>query len=136
MHFFINPRSGVPLYRQLMKQLKTGIAAGILKPDDKIPTVREVALELTINPNTVARAYRELEMEGLLESIQGRGTYVAQGVTPCLQKGETLFQEKVQRLIQEGKQLQLPKEEMEQIFLKILWEGEEWDHEERNRPGS
>ncbi|REJ34885.1 MAG: GntR family transcriptional regulator [Bacillota bacterium] len=72
----INPHSGVPIYVQLVQQVKTAIAAGVLREGDRLPTVRELALELTINPNTVARAYRELERAGFIETTPGRGTYV------------------------------------------------------------
>jgi len=61
----------VPIYRQLVQQIENGIVGGLLKPGDQLPTVREVALELTVNPNTVVRAYRELKMRGLLQNIQG-----------------------------------------------------------------
>jgi len=71
--FLINSRTGVPIYRQLVQQIENGIVGGLLKPGDQLPTVREVALELTVNPNTVARAYRELEMiQGLFIGIPHR----------------------------------------------------------------
>lgn len=119
MQLFINPRSGVPLYRQLMQQLKTGIAAGILKPGERLPTVREVALELTINPNTVARAYKELEMEGLLSTVQGRGTFIKEAPLSS-ERGEEIFREKVRRLIHEGRQIRLSPKVMKEIFLQLL----------------
>ena len=76
MKFAIDPRSGVPLYRQLIEQVKSSIARGGLRPGDQLPTVRQLAVELSINPNTVVRAYRELEIEGVLETHQGSGTFV------------------------------------------------------------
>lgn len=76
MQWHINPHSGVPIYVQLEQQIKTAIAAGVLAQGDRLPTVRELALELTINPNTVARAYRELERAGFIDTTPGRGTYV------------------------------------------------------------
>ena len=76
MKFAIDPRSGVPLYRQLIEQVKFSIARGGLRPGDRLPTVRQLAVELSINPNTVVRAYRELEIEGVLETHQGSGTFV------------------------------------------------------------
>lgn len=135
VRFFINTRSGVPLYRQLMQQLKMGITAGILKPGEKIPTVREVALHLTINPNTVARAYREMEIEGLLKSVQGKGTFVAQRLPLPLLEGEKLFQEKARRLIEEGKQLHLSVKEMRTCFLTVLKKEGRQDHGEKDGPG-
>ena len=76
MQWRVNPHSGIPIYVQIEQQVKTAIAAGVLAEGDRLPTVRELALELTINPNTVARAYRELERAGLIETTPGRGTYV------------------------------------------------------------
>ena len=68
--------SGVPVYRQIMDQVRGGIAMGALRPGDQLPTVRQLAVDLAINPNTVVRAYRELELGGLLESNQGTGTFI------------------------------------------------------------
>ncbi len=72
----IDHKSGVPLYIQIQEQLKSLIAASRLAPGDQLPTIRELSVELTVNPNTVARAYSELEREGLLITQQGRGTFV------------------------------------------------------------
>jgi len=74
--FTIDVRSGVPLYRQIIEQVKFAIARGNLGPGDKLPTVRQLAVDLSINPNTVIRAYRELEIEGVLDTHQGSGTFV------------------------------------------------------------
>src|ERR1700727_1125483 len=75
--FRLDAHSGVPVYRQLIRQVPAAIAAGVLKPVDQLPTVRQVAVDLTINPNTVSRAYREMEIRGLLDTQQGTGTFVA-----------------------------------------------------------
>jgi GntR family transcriptional regulator len=75
--FRLDPRSGVPVYRQLIDQVQGAIAMGVLRPGDQLPTVRLVAVELAINPNTVMRAYRELEIRGFLDTQQGTGTFVA-----------------------------------------------------------
>jgi GntR family transcriptional regulator len=71
-------RSGVPLYRQLIDQVQAAIAMEILIPGDQLPTVRQLAVDLEINPNTVMRAYREMEIRGILDTQQGTGTFVAQ----------------------------------------------------------
>jgi GntR family transcriptional regulator len=68
--------SGVPVYRQVIDQVRGGIASGKLSAGDQLPTVRQLAVDLAINPNTVARAYRELELGGLLETHQGTGTFI------------------------------------------------------------
>lgn len=75
--------SGVPVYRQIIDQILGGIASGTLRPGDQLPTVRQLAVDLAINPNTVVRAYRELEIRGVLDTQQGVGTFItAQRVRP------------------------------------------------------
>ena len=75
--FRLNPHSGVPVYRQLIDQVQAATAAGSLRVGEQLPTVRQVAVDLTINPNTVLRAYREMEIRGFLETQQGSGTFIA-----------------------------------------------------------
>jgi GntR family transcriptional regulator len=75
--FRLDNHSGVPVYRQMIDQVQGAIAMGALRPGDQLPTVRLVAVELAINPNTVMRAYRELEIRGFLDTQQGTGTFVA-----------------------------------------------------------
>jgi GntR family transcriptional regulator len=75
--FAIDLHSGVPVYRQLIDQVRGGIASGALTAGDQLPTVRQLAVDLEINPNTVMRAYRELELGGVLETHQGTGTFIA-----------------------------------------------------------
>src|SRR5215475_11731624 len=75
--FRLDPHSGVPVYRQIIDQVLGGIAAGTLVAGDQLPTVRQVAVDLAINPNTVVRAYRELEIRGTLETQQGTGTFIS-----------------------------------------------------------
>ncbi len=69
--------SGVPVYRQIIDQVRSGMASGALVAGDQLPTVRQLAVDLAINPNTVMRAYRELELSGFLETHQGTGTFIA-----------------------------------------------------------
>ena len=78
MKLQIDHKSGVPFYRQIIEQVKFGIAGGELEPGEQLPTVRQLAVDLSINPNTVIRAYRELEIEGVLDTQQGSGTFVGQ----------------------------------------------------------
>ena len=75
--FRLEMQSGVPVYRQIIDQVLGGIAAGTLSAGDQLPTVRQVAVDLSINPNTVVRAYRELEIRGVLETQQGTGTFIS-----------------------------------------------------------
>ncbi|WP_109485226.1 GntR family transcriptional regulator [Occallatibacter savannae] len=69
--------TGVPVYRQIVDQVRGAVAAGILASGDQLPTVRQLAVDLEVNPNTVVRAYRELEYDGLLETHQGTGTFIS-----------------------------------------------------------
>jgi len=75
--FRFDPHSGVPVFRQIIDQVQAGIAAGALQYGDQLPTVRQVAVDLAINPNTVLRAYREMEIRGIVDTQQGTGTFIA-----------------------------------------------------------
>jgi len=121
LKIFVDTRSGVPIYKQIVQQIEKGIMGGLLKPGDQLPTVREVALELTINPNTVARAYRELEHGGLIESIQGRGTFIAADLPrPTGEDKETIIKEKIEVLIREARQLNISPAKLEKMLKNAL----------------
>ena len=98
-----NPSSGVPIYLQLMEQVKHSIETGALRPGEQLPGIRPLAEELVINPNTVAKAYRELEHEGVIELRHGAGAFVssngrAKKTTDKLRAGQTLVDATVERL--------------------------------------
>jgi GntR family transcriptional regulator len=76
MRFFIDRDSGTPIYIQLKRQLLRAVATGVLKAGDKVPTVRQIAVDTKVDPNTVNRAFSELEREGVVQTQQGRGTFV------------------------------------------------------------
>ena len=84
IRFRLNPSSGVAPYRQLVQQVKEAVFAGHLKPGDRLPPVRQVIKGITINPNTVHRAYRELEYLGIIETQWGVGTFIR---SPCVEYG-------------------------------------------------
>ncbi len=75
--FRLDSHSGVPVFRQIIDQVLSGIASGVLSCGDRLPTVRQVAVDLAINPNTVLRAYREMEIRGVIETQQGTGTFIS-----------------------------------------------------------
>ena len=106
MQLHITPGDGAPIYRQIIDQVKNLVAAGRLKPGDEMPPIRGLAQQLIINPNTVARAYRELEAQGVLVSRQGSGTVVADGGSP-LARGERmrLLTAQVDKLLTEARHL-------------------------------
>ena len=72
----IDLKSGVPIYRQIIDQVRSAIATGTLGPGDRLPTVRQLSVDLSVNPNTVSRAYNELELTGLVETHMGSGTFI------------------------------------------------------------
>jgi GntR family transcriptional regulator len=77
IRFLLDPKSGVPIYRQIQDQIRYGIASGKVRPGEQLPTVRALAVDLSVNPNTVIKAYTELERSGVLTTEQGSGTFVA-----------------------------------------------------------
>src|SRR6266567_540163 len=102
-----NPSSGVPIYLQLMEQVKHAIETGALRPGEQLPGIRPLAEELVINPNTVAKAYRELEHEGILELRHGAGAFVsgtarARKLTDTLRAGQTIVAAAVEKLRARG----------------------------------
>jgi GntR family transcriptional regulator len=102
-----NPSSGVPIYLQLMEQVKHGIETGALRPGEQLPGIRPLAEELVINPNTVAKAYRELEHEGVIELRHGAGAFVAgnaraKKATDTLRAGQAIVAAAVERLRARG----------------------------------
>jgi GntR family transcriptional regulator len=113
MIFHVNPSSGLPIYVQIETQVKNAVAAGALKRDQALPSVRKLASELGINPNTVARAYQELERNGVITTVPGGGTYIAENV-PRFLKSEKLrrLQPYARQLAVEGVQLGLTDEEI------------------------
>ncbi len=78
MQIRIGHDSGVPIYAQITEQIKHLVATGVLKPGDQLPTIRQLAVDLRIDPNTVVHAYRELDYEGIISTQQGRGTFISE----------------------------------------------------------
>jgi GntR family transcriptional regulator len=119
MILHVNPSSGLPLYLQIEAQVKQAVAAAALKADDVLPSVRKLAADLRINPNTVARAYQNLERDGVIRTVPGGGCYVADGM-PGLLKTEKVrrLRPHAQQIAVEGMQLRLTPEEI----LKLVHE--------------
>ena len=119
MILHVNPSSGLPLYLQIEAQVKQAVAAAALKADDALPSVRKLAADLRINPNTVARAYQNLERAGVIRTVPGGGCYVADGM-PGLLKTEKVrrLRPHAQQIAVEGMQLRLTSEEI----LKLVQE--------------
>lgn len=113
MLFHVNPSTGVPIYLQVETQIRNAIAAGALKAGQSLPSVRKLAAELGINPNTAARAYQELEREGTITTVPGGGTFVADG-QPRFLKSERVrrLQPYARQIAVEGTQLGLTEAEI------------------------
>ncbi len=121
--FTVDPRSGVPLYVQLMDQIKRAIALGALSAGEQLPTVKALALELTINPNTVARVYRELERDGVIETSPGRGSFVrGDGLTgnDGRRVADDVAQHSLTDAIREARSLGLGRRDVEAIVQRLL----------------
>ena len=82
MVFRLNPASGVPVYLQVIEQVKHAVETGVIRGGEQLPSVRKIAEDLLINPNTVARAYRDLEEEGIVELKHGSGAYIRESIVP------------------------------------------------------
>lgn len=119
MQLHISPGDGPPIYRQIIDQIKNLVAAGRLKQGDEMPTIRALAQQLLINPNTVARAYRDLESHGILQSRQGSGTIVAEGGSPLARSERMrLLTTQVDKLLTEAQHLGFDEETVIDLVKK------------------
>ncbi len=119
MIFRLNQTSGIPLYLQLMEQVKHAVETGALREGDQLPTIRKVAVDLVMNPNTLVRAYRELEHEGILELKHGSGAFIkesAGGRARVMRKAQALVQSAFERL----EPLGLTEDELRRVFENEL----------------
>ncbi|MCL5982757.1 MAG: GntR family transcriptional regulator [Firmicutes bacterium] len=105
MWLFIDPGSGVPIYIQLKEQIRKAVASRQLEEGEQLPTVRELALQLTINPNTVARVYQELEREGVIQTARGVGSFVAPRLRQFGEAQEAALDKALETLMVEAYQL-------------------------------
>lgn len=119
----IDPRSSKPIYEQIIEQVKENIMKGILQPGDRLPSVREMSTLLTVNPNTVAKAYQELEREKAIETIRGKGTFIAQNYQP--QRDKEKLQEVrdlLKKVVIESHYMGLGREEIIAMLVDIYRE--------------
>ena len=125
MWFHIDPASGTPIYRQIGEQVRQAVASGVLRAGDRLPSVRDLALELAVNPNTIAKAYQELERDGVIETPRGKGSYVAEP-TQTATAAERLRQlgDVVDRLVAEAYRLQVGPEQALALVRERLVEAE------------
>ena len=106
MQIYVNESDGTPYYHQVANQIKFLVASGRLEAEEKLPSVRKLAEQLMINPNTVARAYRELESEGVVQTRRGAGVFVADGGSPLSRREKNrILNERIDALLTEAHQL-------------------------------
>lgn len=123
MRFHIDPDSGVPVYLQISRTIRRSIALGSLRGGEQVPSVREVAEMLTVNPNTVAKAYQLLEREGIVATRKGIGTFVLDGDISITEKErKEIISEKLDRALVEAEHLRLTRAEVEELFQERLRE--------------
>lgn len=117
----VDPRSGVPIYLQIIEQIKRSVALGILQSGEQLPTVKQLAIDLTVNPNTVARAYRELEREEVIETAPGRGSFVrANGVSDSPRVAAEIGRDAFDVALREAKSVGLAREDVRELFEAVL----------------
>lgn len=126
----VDPRSGVPIYLQVIEQIKRSVAVGILQAGEQLPTVKQLALDLTINPNTVAKAYRDLERDGVIETSPGRGSFVrTNGVAESAKAAASdVAREALEAAVREAKSVGLNRNEVRGLAEAAL---DRWFPEER-----
>ena len=118
--FHLDARSGVPTYLQLAQQVRQAVRLGILKPGDQLPTVKEVVGSLAINPNTVLKAYRELDREGVVEGRRGVGTFVAAEPSSPPPEGVRELRTGLQRWVERARAAGLDEDGMAALFADTV----------------
>ena len=119
MQIHITTADGVPIYQQIVNQVKYLVASGRLSPGDEMPPIRVLAERLIVNPNTVARAYRELESAGVVEKRRTAGTYVSEQGSPLARKERLkILTERVDALLAESRQMDVPYDELVKLLDK------------------
>jgi GntR family transcriptional regulator len=117
IQFRLDPRSGVPTYLQLIQQVRHAVEYGILRPGDQLPTAREVVEDLAINPNTVLKAYRELEHQGFAHGRPGAGTFIATDAPEPLERAvQTPLRRALDRWLQGAKDAGLDRDSVAALF--------------------
>ena len=113
MHIHISTQDGMPIYQQIVRQVKNLIASGVLESGGELPSIRILAEQLLVNPNTVARAYRELEAKGFVEKRSTAGTFVTAGPSPLARPEKlSLLLDRIDGLLSESHQMRVPIEDL------------------------
>jgi GntR family transcriptional regulator len=120
IEFRLNQRSGVPTYLQLVHQVRQAIRLGVLQPGDQLPTVKAVVGALAINPNTVLKAYRELDREGLVEARRGQGTFVSRTLSPTAPADYAVLQAALRRWIERARAAGLDEDDIAALWASTI----------------
>jgi GntR family transcriptional regulator len=120
IEFHVEARSGVPTYLQIVQQVRQAVRLGVLRPGDQLPTVKEVVGSLAINPNTVLRAYRELDLEGVTTGRRGVGTFVAADVTALPPDDVRDLRADLQRWVRRARQAGLENDDIGALFAEVV----------------
>ena len=119
MQIYVSPNDGVPIYQQIVNQVRYLVASGRLSAGDQLPPVRKLAEQVLVNPNTVARAYRDLESQGVIESRQGAGSFVADGVSPLSRRERTsILNDRLDQLLAEASHMNVDVETLIKLLRK------------------
>lgn len=118
--FRLDVASGVPTYMQLVEQVRRGRILGYLRNDDRLPTVRDVAASLVVNPNTVAKAYRELERTGVVAARPGQGTFVVGGADPVTAAVSARLTRRLQAWVTDARSVGLDNEQLRALISVVL----------------
>jgi GntR family transcriptional regulator len=119
MDIHISPHDGLPIYQQIVNQVKYLVAAGRLAPGEELPAIRVLAERLVVNPNTVARAYRELEVAGVVEKRRTAGTYVSEVGSPLARRERLrILTERIDALLAEARQLGIRTDEVVELLRR------------------
>ncbi len=139
MHIQISLQDGVPIYRQIVNQVKYIVASGHLLPGEELPPIRVLAKQLLVTPNTIVKAYRELEMEGVVTKRRGAGTYVSESISPLARKEQKkILAGRIDALLVEARQMNVSFEDVLDLIQRrrsALWKNpsEEDDHVGKRR---
>jgi len=121
MFMHVDPSNGIAIYDQIVRQVKFAVASEALKPGNLVPSVREMARDLTVNPNTVARAYRELQVDNVLQPLRGTGLEVTSAAPKkCLEDRVALIRQRLRSVLQEARQSGLDADEVRRLAEEEL----------------
>ena len=130
----IDLRSRTPIYEQIIKHIKEQALSGILKPDEQIPSIRQLTQQIGINPNTIQKAYAELERQGVIYSLTGRGAFISSSIEMQkimnVKRDEIL--DEVQNIVSQAKKFEIPRNSIEEIINKV-YSDKNHEHNHENK---